>query len=92
MGSPRIERFLGGNRYIPFGLNLVPRVLSYPSTRRKKLGTRLIGAELLPVVTTMDTFNQVGHLMFITQLYTRRRKPFMPIYWAHFLRKVRKSE
>ena len=87
---------MGGNRHIPFGLNLVPRVLSYPSTypstSRKNLGTRLFGAELLPVVTTMDTFNQVGHLMFITQRYTRRRKPFMPVYWAHFLRKVRKSE
>ena len=59
MGSPSMKRFLGGNRYIPFGLNLVPRGPSYPSTypstRRKNLGTRLSRAELLPVVTRMDT-------------------------------------
>ena len=32
--------------------------------------------------------NQVGHLKFTTQTYTRRREPFMPSYWTHFWRKV----
>ena len=30
--------------------------------------------------------------MFITQRYTRRREPFMPIYWADFEKSPGKSE
>ena len=48
MGSPSMARFLGGNKYIPFGLNFVSRVLFYPSTRGNNLVMRLFQAELLP--------------------------------------------
>ena len=65
---------MGGNRHIPFGLNLVPRGLSYPSTYPstsiKNLGTRLFGAEHLPVVTTMDTLKSGWtQYVYYTTLY-----------------------
>ena len=40
----------------------------------------------------MDTLKSGWTLMFITQRYTRRREPFMPIYWGRFLRKVRGNQ
>ena len=71
MRSPSTGRWLGREWVYPFGLNLVPRVLSYPSNRGKNLGTRLFGGEILPVVTRMDTLKS-GWTPFVycTMLYS----------------------
>ena len=74
-----------GNGLICSNSALVIRLKNSYQKRKFKLYTHVFSA--IKKGCLCIQLNQVGHLMCITQTYTRRREPFMPSYWTHFFEK-----